>query len=151
MGQLVLGLAGAFIGNMIAPGIGASVGFALGSFAYTLLDPVKVQGPRLQDTKVRGADYGTMRPILYGTMRIGGLGMGQGSTSEGPNKFTEHEEKSGGKGGPQVTNFRYTLSWMNEIAEGPIAGVARRWVNNRLMTDVDDSNEIGRTRCTWAP
>lgn len=134
MGQFALGLAGAAVGSLGGP-TGAQIGWMLGSFAWNLLDPPKIEGPRLHDTKVGGADYGTMRPILYGTARIGGIGMGQGSISEGPNKFTEHEEKSGGKGGPEVTSFRYTLSFWNEICEGPIYGVQRRWANGRLITE----------------
>ena len=135
MGQLALGLAGAGIGFAFGGPTGAQIGWIMGSFAWNLLDPPKIEGPRLQDTKVRGADYGSMRPILYGMARIGGLGMGQGSTSDGPNKFTEHEEKSGGKGGPEITNYRYTLSFANEICEGPIVGVQRRWANGRLLTE----------------
>lgn len=135
MGQLALGLAGAGLGFAFGGPTGAQIGWMLGGFAWNLLDPPKIQGPRLQDTKVRGADYGAMRPILYGMARIGGLGMGQGSTDKGPNEFTEHEEKSGGKGGPEVTNYRYTLSFFNEICEGPIVGVQRRWANGRLITE----------------
>ncbi len=142
MGQLALGLAGAGIGFAFGGPTGAQIGWMLGSFAWNLLDPPKIEGPRLQDTKVRGADYGSMRPILYGTARIGGLGMGQGSTSDGPNKFTEHKEKSGGKGGPEITNYRYTLSFANEICEGPIVGVQRRWANGRLLTEAGaESND----------
>ena len=142
MGQLALGLAGAGIGFAFGGPTGAQIGWIMGSFAWNLLDPPKIEGPRLQDTKVRGADYGSMRPILYGMARIGGLGMGQGSTSDGPNKFTEHEEKSGGKGGPEVTNYRYTLSFFNEICEGPIVGVQRRWANGRLITEAGaESND----------
>lgn len=135
MGQLVLGMAGAGIGMLTGIPGGASIGWLLGSFAWNLLDPQKIQGPRLQDTKVKGADYGTMRPIVYGTVRIGGIGMGQGSTSEGPNQFTEHEEKSGGKGGPEITNYRYTLSFADELCEGSIEGIRRRWANGRMVTD----------------
>ncbi len=135
MGQLVLGMAGAGIGMMTGLPMGAQIGWMLGSMAWSLLDPQKIQGPRLQDTKVKGADYGTMRPIVYGTVRIGGIGMGQGSTSDGPNKFTEHEEKSGGKGGPEITNYRYTLSFADELCEGGIVGIRRRWANGRMVTD----------------
>jgi len=135
MGQLALGLAGAGIGFAFGGPTGAQIGWIMGSFAWNLLDPPKIEGPRLQDTKVRGADYGSMRPILYGMARIGGLGMGQGSTSKGPNEFTEHKETSGGKGGPEQTTYRYTLSFANEICEGPIAGVQRRWANGRLITE----------------
>ena len=140
MGQLVLGIAGAGLGMLTGIPGGASIGWMLGGMAWNLLDPQKIQGPRLQDTKVKGADYGVMRPIVYGTVRIGGIGMGQGSTSEGPNKFTEHEESSGGKGGPEITNYRYTLSWFDELCEGPIEGVLRRWSNGRLINEQGQDN-----------
>lgn len=135
MGQVALGMAGAAVGAFVGGPVGAQIGWMLGSMAWNLLDPPKVYGPRLNDTKVRGADYGVMRPILYGTMRVGGIGMGQGSMSAGPNQFTENEEGSGGKGGSEQVNYRYNLSFMNEICEGPILGVQRRWANGRLVTD----------------
>ena len=141
MGQLALAGVGAGIGFMVGGPTGASIGWSLGGFAWSLLDPTKIQGPRLQDTKVKGADYGVMRPIVYGTVRIGGIGMGQGSISEGPNKFTEHEESSGGKGGPEVVNFRYTLSFFDELCEGPIEAVLRRWGNGRLLNDIGGPSE----------
>jgi hypothetical protein len=132
-GQLIGGIAGAAIGSLFG-GVGASVGWMIGSMAGGLLFPAKNEGPRLNDNKMRGANYGTPRPILYGCMRVGGIGAGQGSTSEGPNKFTEHKEKTGGKGGAP-SNYTYSLSFFNEICEGPIFGVRRRWANNRLVTD----------------
>jgi hypothetical protein len=136
MGQMVLSMAGAAVGSAIGGPMGAKIGWMLGGMAWSLLDPQKIQGPRLQDTKVKGADYGVMRPIVYGVARVGGIGMGQGSTSEGPNKFTEHEESSSGKGGPETTNYRYTLSFFDELCEGPIRGVMRRWGNGRLLNEV---------------
>lgn len=140
MGQLVLGFAGAAIGSMAGP-MGAQIGWLLGQFAWNLLDPPKVYGPRLNDTKVQGADYGVMVPIIYGSVRIGGIGMGQGSTVNGPNQFTEHEESTGGKGGPEMISYRYTLSFFNEICEGPILGVRKRWGNGRLLTDSTTDSE----------
>lgn len=135
MGQLVVGLAGAGIGFALGGPAGAQIGWMLGQFAWNLLDPPKIYGPRLHDTKVQGADYGAMVPIVYGSVRIGGIGMGQGSTVNGPNEFTEHEESTGGKGGPEQISYRYTLSFFNEICEGPILGVRKRWGNGRLLTD----------------
>jgi hypothetical protein len=135
MGQIAISLGGAGIGFLLGGPTGAQIGWLIGSLASNLLDRPKIYGPRLNDLKVSGADYGHMRPILYGTMRIAGLGCGQGSTVNGPNKFTENEEKSGGKGGPEQINYTYQLSFFNEICEGVIAGVWRRWANGRLITE----------------
>lgn len=135
MGQLALSLAGAGIGFLTGGVTGAQIGWTLGAFAWNLLDPPKVASPRMQDTTVRGGDYGTMVPIVYGTVRVGGIPIGQGSTSDGPNKFTEHKQKSGGKGSSQPPSYTYSLSFFNALCEGPIAGVLRRWANGRLVTE----------------
>lgn len=138
-GQLVVGAVVGGLGQMV--GIPFGVGFMVGSMAFSLIDQPKVYGPRLNDTKIRGADYGEFVTILYGTCRIGGWGEGQGSTVNGPNEFTEHEESSGGKGGPEQINFSYNLSFFNGICEGPIIGVQRRWANGRLVTDAFSSSD----------
>ena len=140
MGALLFTVGGAFLGSFFGP-VGASIGGMLGQFAWNLLDAEKSVGPRMNDTKVQGADYGAFVPILYGKMRVGGIGMGQGSTDKGPNEFTEVEEESSGKGGMfggggQKT-FSYKLSFFNAICQGPIAGVERCWVFNRFVIDVD--------------
>lgn len=136
MGQTVAGLAGAGIGFLVGGGpVGAQIGWALASTAWALTHQPKMVSPRLEDLIARGADYGWMRPIVFGTIRIGGMGMGQGSTSNGPNKFTEHGEDGGGKGDGGQTSYSYSLSFFNEICEGPIAGVRRRWGNGRLLTE----------------
>lgn len=75
MARLALGVVGAVIGNMIAPGIGGSIGFALGSMAGGFVDPgklPKIEGPRVNDKRVTTSNYGVSIPETYGTVPVAG-------------------------------------------------------------------------------
>lgn len=71
-GQLVMGVAGAFIGAAI-PGVGAAIGWTVGVMLGAMLFPVSgPDGPRLEDLRVQGSEYGRPIPIVYGTVALGG-------------------------------------------------------------------------------
>lgn len=132
MAQLALGIAGAFVGSAFGP-LGASIGWSLGAALGGALFPEKVQGPRLQDLRVQTSSYGQMTPRLWGTMRIAG------NWIDGKDKLDEHEEESGGKGGPEITNFTYSYTGAIRLCErvgirdSAILGIRRVWGNGRLL------------------
>jgi hypothetical protein len=130
MASLLLGAAGAFVGSFFGP-IGASIGWSIGSAVGAALDPQKTEGPRLSDLKLQGSQYGIMIPIIEGRSgRITGQVIWQ-------TDLVEHAETSGGKGGPEVTNYTYTASWAVLLCEGPIENVTRIWADGRLIYDND--------------
>jgi len=130
MGQLIVGIAGAAIGFAVGGPLGAQIGYLAATTAYGLLNPTKIQGPRLNELHVQGSSYGRAIPIVYGRMRMAGNGCFQ-------TDWVEHEESSGGKGGgTEQTNYTYTNSFGFAICEGPVLGVIRRWANGKLITDV---------------
>lgn len=73
MARLVLGAAGAIIGNIIAPGVGGYIGWALGSALGGAFEGSKKRvidsGPST-DTRVVGTEYGQVIPYLRGTARL---------------------------------------------------------------------------------
>ena len=95
MASLALGAAGAFLGSGFGP-LGASIGWMLGSALGNALFPQHIEGPRLQDLKLHTSSYGGMTPYLYATMRVAG------NVIDEQSELTEHEETSGGKGGPET-------------------------------------------------
>lgn len=141
MTSLVLGVAGGMIGNMLAPGIGGSIGFLVGSLLGNLIDPPKIEGPRRTDLKLQRSEYGTMFPFLWGTGRVAGNIIDQ-------TDLEEHKETSGGKGGPEVTTYTYSASFVVALAaakrfgEPAILGVLRIWADGRLIWDVDDGTDM---------
>lgn len=127
MASLVLGAAGAFVGSFAGP-LGTSIGWSIGSALGSFLTREKIEGPRLTDLKLQGSQYGTMIPIPYAAVRISGQVIWQ-------TDLHEHEETSGGKGGPEVTNYTYTASFAILLCEGPIAALSRIWADSRLVHD----------------
>lgn len=131
MASLVLGAVGAFFGGMVGGPTGAQIGWALGSMIGSIIDPPKgptVEGPRLSDLKTQTSDYGTVIPVVYGSVRLAGNVMWALDIKE-----TRHKEKHGGKGARQtVISYTYSQSFAISVCEGPIDGIRRLWMNGEL-------------------
>ena len=127
MASLALGLVGGFF---FGP-----VGYLVGSFIGSLLDPPKQEGPRLQNLRLQVSQYGDMVKDVWGTMRIAGnvIWIGNGGN------LVEHKNTSGGKGGPQVTTYTYTASFAVGLCNRPaqraqaIKGIAQIYADQRLI------------------
>lgn len=134
VGRLALGLGGALLGFALGGPLGASIGFAAGSVAGLLLfPPPPVEGPRLEDLKVMSSAPGQPRPLLYGTMRLGGNVIWATDLEE-----RSHDE--GGKGGPTVTSFEYFGNFAVALCEGPIQGVVKVFADGKLLVDFSETN-----------
>jgi hypothetical protein len=141
MTSLVLGAVGAVVGGIFGGAIGAQIGWLAGSMIGNLIDPPKVQGPRLGDLKLQTATYGKFIPLFWGAGRLGGNIIDQ-------TDLVEHKEKSGGKGGPEVTNYTYSSSFAimigaaRRFGEDAIIGINRIWADGRLIWSLTDSTPI---------
>lgn len=142
MAALVLGAAGGIIGGMFGGAIGAQIGFLAGSLLANLLDPPKVEGPRIGDTKLQRSTYGSMLPYVWGSgVRIGTNVIDQ-------TDLEEHSETSSGKGGPETTTYSYTASWLAALCvrlpnrDAAIAGVSRIWADGRIIWSAEGGGEM---------
>lgn len=135
-GSLIGGIVGAVIGFYFGGPTGAEYGWAIGAVAGGVLDPDRVDGPRLQDRKVQTSSYGVAIPIIYG----GDAGAGNVIWST---DLQEHDVEDDGKGGPVTTNHTYSVSCAILIGEGPVAGIRRIWADSKLIYDasLDASND----------
>lgn len=141
MTTLVLGTALSMAGNAILPGIGGQIGFLVGSLLGNLIDPPKVEGPRRSDLKLQRSEFGQMLPFVWGTGRIAGNVLDQ-------TDLQEHKETSGGKGGPEVTTYTYSASFLVGLAatkrfgDPAIAGIRRIWADGRLIWSLDTGGDM---------
>jgi len=138
-GQIVGGVVGAVVGFFVGGPTGALYGAQLGIMAGGLIDPAKVQGPRLDDLAAQTSTYGAFIPRIYGTVAVHGNVMWiQGD------RLIERSSTASGKGGPDVESFDYFATFAVSLCEGPIAGVRRIWVGGQLWYDAgsDDINTI---------
>ncbi len=133
MTTLVLGTVGSLVGGAVGGSVGASLGWMLGSFLGNLIDPPKIEGPRRSDLKLQVSEYGKPIPRFWGLGRIAGNVIDQ-------TDLIEHKQKSGGKGGPQVTTYTYSATFAIMLGVGPIVGVKRIWADGRLLW-TDESGE----------
>ncbi len=144
--QLALGAIGAGIGSLI-PGsfLGmsfASIGWSVGSFiGGQLFGPQgqDIQGPRLTDKSVSTSAYGNLRPVVYGTYRVAGEIIWSTDLKERAHK---EEAGKGGGGGGSYSTYTYTVSFAVALCEGPIIGVRKIWLDNKLVyTQADDATK----------
>lgn len=126
-GQLVAGIAGAAIGFIVGGPVGAQIGWVAGTALFSLLNPPKQQGPRLNDLTLQRSEYGAMIPWLRGMCRVAGNVIWQ-------TDLVEHEHSEGGKGGGGgSTTYTYSASFAILLCEGPINGIRRIWADGRVI------------------
>jgi len=137
MARQVLPIVGAVVGAFIAPGVGASWGYAIGAMVGNAVDPLVVQGPKIGDTAIQTSAEGAYRAIVYGTAAVAGNLIWTGP------KIIRKEKEQAAKGGGPVTEFeRLFQSFAIRICEGPISGILRIWEDEKLVYDVREGSTI---------
>ncbi|KDA02855.1 baseplate multidomain protein megatron [Hyphomonas oceanitis] len=140
MAQVVLSEVGAAVGRWALPqGLqvlgqtvaGATIGRAIGSVAGRAIDAAfagATEGPRVKGLHVMEAREGAGIPGVYGKMRVGGQVIWAARFRE-----AKTTRSTGGKGGPKVSDFSYSVSFAVALGEGPILGVQRAWANGEAF------------------
>lgn len=126
MAELVLGKLGAAAGQALLPGSLAFLGETAGRLAGLAIDmqflsPV-AQGPRLKAFHLVEGREGAGIPVVYGRCRVGGQLIWAA-------RFKERRDVEGGKGGPRVATYSYSLSFAVGLCEGEVSRVSRCWAN----------------------
>ncbi len=126
MAELVLSRVGAEVGKAFLPKGFAVLAQAAGRLAGGMLDrqflSPPVEGPRVQAFHLTEGREGAGIPLVYGRFRVGAQLIWAAN-------FKERREVEGGKGGPRVADYSYTLSFAVGLCEGEIARVSRCWAN----------------------
>src|SRR5690606_40350952 len=107
------GNAGGIIGFFVGGPAGAQWGFMIGSAVGAIVDPEKIEGPRLKDASNQTANDGIPRTYGYGRFPSTGNVIWRDIVKEVKN--TES-----GKGGPEVTTYTYTRSYAIEIGRAHV-------------------------------
>lgn len=145
--QLALPIAGAALGNFIAPGLigvfgltGASAGWLAGSMLAGSLQTQKTQGPRLSDLKLSGSAYGAPIPYIFGHPRVGGQII-WGSDKREISTTTSRRAK----GGPKIKNttFTYEVDLLYKLSCNALAGVTKMYVNGEMQWSSSTGADYG--------
>lgn len=116
-------------------GIPPQYGYMLGSMAFSMLNPEKIDGPKLADLKVITSQYGLPIPNVYGAVRISGnviwsIPLVQVGTTDSQ------------KGGPKVTTYKQYAYFALGLCEGPIDGIGRIWINSKLFSSNNKNSSV---------
>ena len=148
MAQLVIAAAGAAIGFAIGGPTGAQIGFTLGSAIGAPTQ--KTKGPRLEDLKVSGTEYGQTIPYCEGVVRTAGQIVWASDRRE----IATTTEQGGKGGGVESTTYTYEVDLLYLLTDNTISGVLRVWNNGKLIyTNLDgadfDSVEASNDSELW--
>lgn len=137
MARQILPLAGQIVGGMIGGPVGAAIGGAIGSVIGNAIDPQIIKGPKLGDGQVQTSAEGVFRPIVIGT----GAVMGN-IIHRGPEVVRTHRQRQGKGSGPKAEETRRYRTFAIRVAEGPIAGILRIWMDEKLVYDIRNGSDI---------
>lgn len=138
MAQLAIAAAGAAVGFAVGGPGGAQIGWAVGSMVGAQFGPKqKSYGPRLEDLKVTGSEYGQTIPWAAGHPRIAGQVWWASQRRE---IGTTTSQGKGG-GGAESTSYTYEVDILYGLVNRQILGVSRIWSNGKLIwTSLADSD-----------
>ena len=156
MAQLVIAAAGAAIGGALAPvgftflGLkGAALGWMAGSMLGSMLAPTqRSAGPRLEELRVIGTEYGNGIAWVAGAPRVAGDLIWASDRRE----IATTEEVGKGGGGSEYTTYTYELDALYLLADQPDAIVTRCWDNGKLiwtnLASADDASRLASEQTT---
>ncbi len=136
MARQALGVAGGVIGAYFGGPVGAQIGFAIGSAIGGMVDPEKIQGPKLGEVPVQTGRDGVAIPYGWGIIHTAG-----NIIQKNPVVEIEVEESQGKGGGSKVVSTRRLRTYAIGVCRGPIAGILRIWENDKLV--YDRRNQLG--------
>ena len=140
MAQIAFAEIGAAVGTRLLPAglnvagraiSGAAIGRAAGAMAGRALSHYltgPAEGPRLKALHVMEASEGAGVPSVYGRMRVSGQLIWAARLRE-----RRTTQSAGGKGGPKVNEYSYSVSFAVAIGEGPGVRVVRAWANGEAF------------------
>jgi hypothetical protein len=120
---------------VVAPLVKIGITAALFAAQMALGALRKIEGPRLDSTKVTLAEYGTHLTDFYGIRRIEGCPM------VWADDLREEKKKSKGKAG-KATEYKYYGDWAVAVAGHEIEAIRRVWFDNHLVYQLGDIGPI---------
>lgn len=130
MAELVLSRLGQAAGEALLPKGLAFLATTAGRIAGSAIDSAflspPVEGPRVQDFHLTEGREGAGIPVVHGRCRVGAQLIWAAN-------FKERRDVEGGKGGPRVAEYSYSLSFAVGLCAGEVTQVTRCWANGELF------------------
>lgn len=134
-GSTIGGVVGGAIGWLVGGPAGAQWGWMIGGTVGAIVDPQRIEGPRLGEAKTQTAQDGVPLIYGYGTFPCAG-------NVAWVDEVKEHRHKEGGKGGPEQVTYTYTISYMVVVCKGEISGYKLIRRNGKVVYDARTDAEL---------
>ncbi|MFM5947926.1 MAG: phage tail protein [Novosphingobium sp.] len=138
MATLVLTAVGTLIGGPLVGALGAMAGSAIDAKIFGPKGGSR-EGPRLAELKLTTSSYGAPIPRHFGRMRVAGQMIWATDLVETKDK------QGGGKSGPSVTNYSYSVSLAVALSSRPLLGIGRIWADGKLLRGEAGDLKVGGT------
>ena len=129
MAQVILSGIGSAIGGPIGGALGKLAGSLLDRAAVDALTPARVVGRQLLGLQLNSTAEGAPMPCAFGRARL----PGQIVWAANFKQKKVAAATGGGKGGPSVETYSYSLSFALAVCEGPIDGFGQVWADGQAM------------------
>lgn len=124
--------------------VSLAVTVALNAASMAMTASQKIEGPRLDDTSVTAADYGTPHNYCHGTRCFNGMS----ATWAEPLKEVKRRRKT--KGG-KFNEYTYFGTWAVKVLDMPSQAVTRIWFDKHLVYDATGAGPISPFTLGGAP
>ncbi|HCF24637.1 MULTISPECIES: phage tail protein [unclassified Novosphingobium] len=138
MATLVLTAVGTLIGGPLVGALGAMAGSAIDAKIFGPKGGSR-EGPRLSELKLTTSSYGAPIPRHFGRMRVAGQMIWATDLVE------QKDKQGGGKSGPSVTNYSYSVSLAVALSSRPLLGIGRIWADGKLLRGEAGDLKVGGT------
>jgi hypothetical protein len=129
MAQVILSGIGSAIGGPIGGALGKLAGSLLDRAAIDALTPARVVGRQLLGLQLNSTAEGAPMPCAFGRARL----PGQIVWAANFKQKKVAAVTGGGKGGPNIETYSYSLSFALAVCEGPIDGFGQVWADGQAM------------------
>ena len=149
MAQVILAGIGSAIGGPIGGALGKLAGSLVDRAAIDALTPARVVGRQLLGLQLNSTAEGAPMPCAFGRARL----PGQIVWAANFKQKKVAAVTGGGKGGPNIETYSYSLSFALAVCEGPIDGFGQVWADGQAldMTGVTMRTYLGDQTQTVDP
>ena len=129
MAQVILSGIGAAVGGPVGGALGKLAGSLLDRAAIDALTPARVVGRQLLGLQLNSTAEGAPMACAFGRARVPGQIVWAANFKQ--KKIAA--ATGGGKGGPNIETYSYSLSFALAVCEGPIDGFGQVWADGQAM------------------
>ena len=129
MAQVILSGIGSAIGGPIGGALGKLAGSLIDRAAIDALTPARIVGRNLLGLQLNSTAEGAPMSCAFGRARLSGQIIWAANFKQ--SKIAALT--GGGKGGPNIETYSYSLSFAVAVCEGPIDGFGQVWADGQAM------------------